>query len=139
MVFLIILASLDIYSWDLQTKMKRKMPDKGPINYSPLYFFYLQALFTEIQYTIATYNLYERFIRLNKNLEHLLKNSKTYLRRDIDLVSELSDKDKFPMTILKSEASGGSNKHDRRLFRTPKISGWTAEERGEQLFCYLPL
>ncbi|CAD6240592.1 GSCOCT00008863001.2-RA-CDS [Cotesia congregata] len=124
-VFLIILASLDIYSWDLQTKMKRKMPDKGPINYSPLYFFYLQALFTEIQYTIATYNLCERFIRLNKNLENLLKNSKTYLRRDNDLVSE----DKFPMTILKSEASGGSNKHDRRLFRTPKISGWTAEER----------
>ncbi|XP_057319223.1 gustatory receptor for sugar taste 43a-like isoform X2 [Microplitis mediator] len=125
MIFFIALACLDIYSWDLQTKMKRKMPDKGPINYSPLYFFYFQALLIEIQYTIATYNLNQRFVRLNKNLENLLKSSKNYLRRDIDLVSELSDKDKFPMTILRSETSGGSNKHDRRLFRTPKISGWT--------------
>lgn len=114
LLFFISLSSLDIYTWDLATKIKRKLPDKGPINYSPIYFLYLQALIIEIHYTIATYNLNERFVRLNKNLENLLKNEK------------ISNQDsKLTMRPEMDTRPGG------RVFRTPKISDRTIDERGK--------
>lgn len=46
--------------------------DKGPINYAPLYLMYTVIISTEIQYTVATYNVGRRFVRLNDNLKSLL-------------------------------------------------------------------
>lgn len=46
--------------------------DKGPINYAPLYLMYTVIISTEIQYTVTTYNVGRRFVRLNDNLKSLL-------------------------------------------------------------------
>ncbi|XP_034948469.1 gustatory receptor for sugar taste 43a-like [Chelonus insularis] len=127
----IILASLDIYVWDAQTKAKRKMSDKGPINYTPVYFLYFQALMIEIQCTIATYNLNERFIRLNKNLENLLKSMKNTSRKDISLIGDpIIETDKIPVTILRPEMHSKSAK---RVFRTPKKPEWTNERDAAEI------
>ncbi|XP_026673733.1 gustatory receptor for sugar taste 43a [Ceratina calcarata] len=63
---------LDFYSWDRKTTISKAMPDKGPINYAPLYFMYTVIISTEIQYTVCTYNIGKRFARLNSNLNDLL-------------------------------------------------------------------
>lgn len=54
------------------------MANKGPINYTPIYILYIMALVIEIQYSVSTYNLGERFTRLNKNLETLIKDTRIY-------------------------------------------------------------
>lgn len=47
------------------------MTGKGPINYAPLYFMYTVIISTEIQYSVSTYNIGQRFIRLNTSLKDL--------------------------------------------------------------------
>ncbi|XP_063988153.1 gustatory receptor for sugar taste 43a-like isoform X3 [Diachasmimorpha longicaudata] len=121
LVYLITISSLDVYVWDMQTKLKRKMPDKGPINYSPIYFLYMQALMIEIQYTITTYNLNERFLRLNKNLETLLKTGRNLSEKDVNFSSECKDQNEF-LTYPRA----GIEARPARVFRTPKVSDWMA-------------
>ncbi|XP_011306497.1 uncharacterized protein [Fopius arisanus] len=121
--YLITISSLDIYVWDVQTKLKRKMADKGPINYSPIYFLCMQALVIEIQYTVTTYNLNERFLRLNKNLESLLKTGRHFTKKDMSFSSESKDRTAFTVcTRTEVEA------RPARVFRTPKVSDWTVGE-----------
>ncbi|KAK9295232.1 hypothetical protein QLX08_010378 [Tetragonisca angustula] len=62
---------IDFYTWDRKTENKM-ITDKGPINYAPLYLMYTVIISTEIQYTVATYNVGRRFVRLNDNLKSLL-------------------------------------------------------------------
>ena len=62
---------IDFYTWNRKTDNKM-ITDKGPINYAPLYLMYTVIISTEIQYTVATYNVGRRFVRLNDNLKSLL-------------------------------------------------------------------
>lgn len=68
-------------------KLEKKMDDKGPINYVPLYFMYIVIMMMEVQYAIVTYNVGQRFSRLNKNLENILKSGRItgQFRKDLGL------------------------------------------------------
>ncbi|XP_076684665.1 gustatory receptor for sugar taste 43a [Andrena cerasifolii] len=68
-------SSLDFYSWTRKAKDNKMFTDKGPINYAPLYFMYIVIISTEIQYTVSTYNVGQRFVRLNNRLKNLLDRS----------------------------------------------------------------
>lgn len=68
-------SSLDFYSWTLKAKDNKMFTDKGPINYAPLYLMYIVIISTEIQYTVSTYNVGQRFVRLNNRLKNLLDRS----------------------------------------------------------------
>ncbi|XP_078043022.1 gustatory receptor for sugar taste 43a isoform X2 [Augochlora pura] len=63
---------LDFSTWTRHTKTSRPLTDKGPINYAPLYFMYTVIISTELQYSVSTYNLSQRFVRLNNSLRNLL-------------------------------------------------------------------
>nr|XP_033337492.1 gustatory receptor for sugar taste 43a-like isoform X1 [Megalopta genalis]XP_033337493.1 gustatory receptor for sugar taste 43a-like isoform X1 [Megalopta genalis] len=63
---------LDFSTWTRHTKISRPLTDKGPINYAPLYFMYTVIISTELQYSVSTYNLSQRFVRLNNSLRNLL-------------------------------------------------------------------
>ncbi|XP_044019606.1 gustatory receptor for sugar taste 43a-like [Aphidius gifuensis] len=125
--YLIFISCLDVYSWDRQTKLKRKMPDKGPINYSPIYFLYIQAMMIEIQYTVATYNLNERFLRLNKNLESLLKYSKKMMKTNFHLIRETREQSKLAGYLR----SDNETRNVGRAIRTTKISDWITSDGDE--------
>lgn len=132
--YLITISCLDIYSWDKQTKLKRKMSDKGPINYSPIYFLYMQAIMIEIQYTIATYNLNERFLRLNKNLESLLKFSRKFMRTNTQVTRETKNQNKLTAYLRQDNEMRNNN---GKLFKTTKVSDWMASEGGKIWNFYL--
>ncbi|XP_076652990.1 gustatory receptor for sugar taste 43a [Halictus rubicundus] len=66
---------VDFCAWTRQTNAAKQLPDKGPINYAPLYFMYTVIISTELQYSVATYNLSQRFVKLNGNLKNLLDSS----------------------------------------------------------------
>ncbi|EFN79214.1 hypothetical protein EAI_11414 [Harpegnathos saltator] len=82
----ILISCLDIYTWS-QVKLDKKMDDKGPINYLPLYCMYIVIVMMEVQYAVATHNVGQRFSRLNKSLENILKNSMitNQFRKDLGL------------------------------------------------------
>ena len=64
-------SCLDFYSWSRKTK-NETLTDKGPINYAPLYVMYTVIISTGIQYSVATYNIGQRFVRLNSSLKSML-------------------------------------------------------------------
>ncbi|XP_076180933.1 gustatory receptor for sugar taste 43a isoform X7 [Ptiloglossa arizonensis] len=66
---------LDYYTWNRKTKDNKEMIGQGPVNYTPLYFMYTVIISTEIQYTVSTYNVGQRFIKLNNSLENLFDNA----------------------------------------------------------------
>ncbi|XP_076220699.1 gustatory receptor for sugar taste 43a [Nomia melanderi] len=68
-------SGLDFYAWTRKTNLTKTMDDKGPINYAPLYFMYTVIISTELQYTVATYNVSQRFVKLNNSLKSLLNGS----------------------------------------------------------------
>lgn len=74
-VYLWLNSGLDFYAWTRKTNLTKTMNDKGPINYAPLYFMYTVVISTELQYTVSTYNVSQRFIKLNNILKSLLNGS----------------------------------------------------------------
>lgn len=80
----ILISCLDIYTWG-QVKLEKE--DKGPLNYLPLYFMYIVIIMMEVQYAIATYNVGQRFLRLNTSLGNILKGSSitNQFRKDLGL------------------------------------------------------
>lgn len=82
----ILISCLDVYTWS-QVKLDKKMNDKGPLNYLPLYFMYIVIIMMEVQYAVATYNVGQRFVRLNKSLENILKSGRItdQFRKDLGL------------------------------------------------------
>ncbi|CAL7942739.1 unnamed protein product [Xylocopa violacea] len=67
---------LDFYTWDHETRVSNKMTTgKGPINFAPLYFMYTVNISVEIQYTVSTYIIGQRFVRLNERLGELFSNN----------------------------------------------------------------
>nr|ALG36127.1 gustatory receptor 3 [Sclerodermus sp. MQW-2015] len=87
LIYLLMISSLDICIWDRASRQTKKMIDKGPINYSPLYFMYVVIIIMEIQYAVSTYNIGQRFIRLNKCLENVLRTGSItdHFRKDLGL------------------------------------------------------
>ena len=76
LLYSIIISCLDIYTWNYETKLNRKLDDKGPINYVPLYFMYIVIIMMEVQYAVVVYNVSQRFCRLNKNLENIFNSGR---------------------------------------------------------------
>ncbi|XP_048506410.1 gustatory receptor for sugar taste 43a-like isoform X2 [Athalia rosae] len=70
------LSIIDYLIWVNQTKKNVKLKDKGAINYVPLYFLYVSVMLMEVQIALAAYSLEQRFARLNKSLENLMKTEK---------------------------------------------------------------
>jgi len=89
LLYSIVISCLDVYAWTYEVNKKRnkKLNDKGPINYVPLYFMYIVIIMMEVQYAIATYNVCQRFCRLNKSLENILKSGRItdQFRKDLGL------------------------------------------------------
>ncbi|XP_032676527.1 gustatory receptor for sugar taste 43a-like isoform X2 [Odontomachus brunneus] len=112
----ILISSLDIYTWN-QVKMDKMMNDKGPINYLPLYFMYVVIIMIEVQYAIATYNVGQRFSRLNKSLENILKSSRitNQFRKDLGLAGDLRDQGQLAAYLRQDLGNA-------RMFRKSKIT-----------------
>lgn len=91
LLYSIILSCLDIYTWNYEVKLNKKLNDKGPINYVPLYFMYIVIIMMEVQYAVVTYNVCERFCRLNKNVENILKSNRitNQFKKDLGLGAQL--------------------------------------------------
>ncbi|KAG7212208.1 hypothetical protein KM043_012544 [Ampulex compressa] len=119
LTYLSLTSMLDIYLWDKESKMGKKMSDKGPINYVPMYFMYAVILLMEVQYSIAAFNVGQRFIRLNKSLENMLNNKKItdHFRKDLGLARDLRDQGPLATAIRQDAAAF-------RMFRKPKILDW---------------
>lgn len=78
LLYLIIISVLDYLTW-MSSKAKKKMqfkPDKGPINYLPLYFMYFVITIFEVQYALSTFHIAERFSRLNEFIGRWLTGNK---------------------------------------------------------------
>ncbi|KAK2585409.1 hypothetical protein KPH14_010080 [Odynerus spinipes] len=102
--YLLITSSLDMYWWDCDSKANRKMDDKGPINFFPIYIMYTIIIILEIQYSLVTYNVGQRFVRLNKCLENILKNGKMtdHFRKDLGLAGDFKSREQ-PMTYVRQD------------------------------------
>ncbi|XP_011686318.1 PREDICTED: gustatory receptor for sugar taste 43a isoform X2 [Wasmannia auropunctata] len=116
LLYSIIISCLDIYTWHYEVKLNKKLNDKGPINYVPLYFMYIVIIMMEVQYAVATYNVYQRFCRLNKNLENILKSGRItdQFRKDLGLAGDLRDQGQHA-TYVRQDVG------NVRMFRRSKI------------------
>nr|XP_012224856.1 PREDICTED: gustatory receptor for sugar taste 43a isoform X2 [Linepithema humile] len=114
--YAIILSCLDVYTWNHEVKLNKKLNDKGPINYLPLYFMYIVIMMMEVQYAVATYNIGQRFSRLNKCLENILRSGRItdQFRKDLGLAGDLRDQGQVPMYIRQDLGN-------TRMFRKSKI------------------
>ncbi|XP_072745372.1 gustatory receptor for sugar taste 43a-like [Anoplolepis gracilipes] len=113
----IILSCLDFYAWNCRVKQNKKIDDKGPLNYFLLYFMYIVIIMMEIQCAIIVYNVGQRFSRVNKSIENILKSSKitNQFRRDLGLAGDLQDRGQL-IAYIRQEMVGNT-----RMFRKSKI------------------
>ncbi|XP_020277873.1 gustatory receptor for sugar taste 43a-like isoform X2 [Pseudomyrmex gracilis] len=113
----IIISCLDVHTWNFEVKLSKKPDNKGPLNYLPLYFMYLIIVMMEVQYAIITHNVGQRFCRLNKCLENILKSSKItdHFRKDLGLAGDLRDQGQ--LTAFVRQDMGNNT----RMFRKSKI------------------
>ncbi|XP_047352202.1 gustatory receptor for sugar taste 43a-like isoform X1 [Vespa velutina] len=104
--YLFIITSLDMCWWDHYSKANKKMSDKGPFNYTPLYIMYMIIIILEIQYSLITYNVCQRFVRLNKCLEGILKTGKVtdHFRKDLGLAGDIKTREQPASYIRISKA-----------------------------------
>ncbi|XP_029179003.1 gustatory receptor for sugar taste 43a-like, partial [Nylanderia fulva] len=120
--YIIILSCLDIYTWKYQIKLNKKLDDRSVLNYFPLYFMYIVIVMMELQFAIIVYNVGQRFFRINKSLENILKSSKitNQFRKDLGLAGDLRNQGQL-ITYIQQEMMGNT-----RLFRKSKIMDSTA-------------
>ncbi|XP_025162241.1 gustatory receptor for sugar taste 43a [Harpegnathos saltator] len=121
----ILISCLDIYTWS-QVKLDKKMDDKGPINYLPLYCMYIVIVMMEVQYAVATHNVGQRFSRLNKSLENILKNSMitNQFRKDLGLAGDFRDQGQLAAYLRQDLANA-------RMFRKSKIIDFSVANDGK--------
>ncbi|XP_025263741.1 gustatory receptor for sugar taste 43a [Camponotus floridanus] len=115
--YCIIVSCLDVCSWNYRLKLNKKLDNKGPFNYLPLYFMYITIIMMEIQYAIIVYNVGQRFFRINKTLENILNSSKitNQFRKDLGLAGDFRDQEQF-ITYIRQEIIGNT-----RMFRKSKL------------------
>ncbi|XP_025263752.1 gustatory receptor for sugar taste 43a-like isoform X2 [Camponotus floridanus] len=113
----IIVLCLDFYMWNYKVKLNKKLDNKGPFNYLPLLFMYVIFIMMEDQYAIIVYNVGQRFFRINKTLENILKSSKitNQFRKDLGLAGDFRDQGQF-ITYSRQEMIGNT-----RMFRKSKL------------------
>ncbi|XP_066601322.1 gustatory receptor for sugar taste 43a-like isoform X2 [Prorops nasuta] len=126
LIYLLFISSLDIYVWDRTSKINKKMIDKGPINYCPLYLMYVVIIIMEIQYAVSTYNIGQRFLRLNKSLENILRTGSItdYFRKDLGLAGDLREGHLTTYTI----SDPGTLKAIKKL----KVFSWDSAENDKK-------
>ncbi|CAK9815994.1 Gustatory receptor for sugar taste 43a [Anthophora plagiata] len=127
LVYLWSASILDFYTWSRKTKTSVIMPDKGPINYTPLYFMYTVIITTELQYTIATYNIGQRFVCLNNNLLSLFNSGNDnhndngdiavigYFRKCAMTVDHIRDKKRWNIAAQKQVLFGDNDEIPRKF------------------------
>ncbi|XP_025261972.1 gustatory receptor for sugar taste 43a [Camponotus floridanus] len=115
--YCIIVSYLDVRSWNYKVQLNKKLDNTGPFNYLPLYFMYITIIMMEVQYSIIVYNVSQRFFRINKTLENILKSSKitNQFRKDLGLAGEFRDQEQY-ITYIRQEMIGNT-----RMFRKSKI------------------
>ncbi|XP_033223109.1 gustatory receptor for sugar taste 43a-like [Belonocnema kinseyi] len=90
--FITVLSICDYFTWLHSNKKKNLTPrvDRGPLNYTPIYFMYFVITVFDIQYALASFHIGERFARMNQIIERFLKSYKIsdYFKRDLGLVGE---------------------------------------------------
>ncbi|KYN00512.1 Putative gustatory receptor 43a [Cyphomyrmex costatus] len=92
LLYSIIISCLDIYTWNYEVKLNKKLSDKGPLNYVPLYFMYIVIIMMEVQYAVVVYNVSQRFCRLNKNLENIFNSGRItdQFKKDLGLGAHIT-------------------------------------------------
>ncbi|XP_025263750.1 gustatory receptor for sugar taste 43a isoform X2 [Camponotus floridanus] len=115
--YFIILSCLDVYSWNYRLKLNKKLDNKALFNYLPLLFMYIIFIMMEDQYAIIVYNVGQRFFRINKTLENILKSSKitNQFRKDLGLAGDFRNQGQF-ITYIRQEMIGNT-----RMFRKSKL------------------
>ncbi|XP_071568792.1 gustatory receptor for sugar taste 43a [Temnothorax nylanderi] len=126
LLYSIVLSCLDIYTWNHEVKLNKKLNDKGPINYVPLYFMYIVIIMMEVQYAVATYNVCQRFCKLNKNVENILKSGRItdQFRKDLGLAGDLRDQGQL-VTYIRQDMG------NVRMFRKSKIMDFSITNDGK--------
>lgn len=87
-VYLTGLSILDYIVWYKNLDRKHSQwNDKGPINYSPIYFMYIVIMSFEIQFALMALHVGLRFSKLNDSIEQLSRSNALcdYFRRDLGL------------------------------------------------------
>ncbi|XP_014219005.1 gustatory receptor for sugar taste 43a-like [Copidosoma floridanum] len=129
-VYLVTISLLDYISWSYSFDKKNVQvyDDKGPINYSPIYFMYIVIMTFEMQYALVLFNVGERFLKLNKTIENLTKTNLIieYFRKDMGLTAPSDPrKNLFQAISFVSSDIGHS-----RLRRTNKVSDFIVSSEG---------
>ncbi|XP_071650659.1 gustatory receptor for sugar taste 43a-like isoform X1 [Temnothorax longispinosus] len=126
LLYSIVLSCLDIYTWNYEAKLNKKLNDKGPIDYVPLYFMYIVIIMMEVQYAVATYNVCQRFCKLNKNVENILKSGRItdQFRKDLGLAGDLRDQGQL-VTYIRQDIG------NVRMFRKSKIMDFSITNDGK--------
>ncbi|XP_072744220.1 gustatory receptor for sugar taste 43a-like isoform X2 [Anoplolepis gracilipes] len=124
--YCISLSCLDVYTWNYKVRLNKKLDVNGPLNFLPLYFMYIVIIMIEIQYAIIVYNVSQRFSRVNKSLENILKSGKitNHFRKDLGLAGDLRNQGQL-ITYLRQEMVGNT-----RMFRKSKIMDSTIANNG---------
>ncbi|XP_072745373.1 gustatory receptor for sugar taste 43a-like [Anoplolepis gracilipes] len=113
----IILSCLDVFAWNNKIKQNKKLDYTVTLNYFPLYFMYIVIIMMEVQCAIMVYNVGQRFSRINKSIENILKSGKitNQFRKDLGLAGDLQDRGQF-IAYIRQEMVGNT-----RVFRKSKI------------------
>ncbi|XP_043500806.1 gustatory receptor for sugar taste 43a-like [Polistes fuscatus] len=106
LTYITIISGLDTYWWNRDSKTNKKMKNKGAVNYMPLYIMYMIIVVLEVQYSIITYNVGQRFVRLNKCLEGIVKSGKVtdHFRKDLGLAGDFKNREQPTSYIRISKA-----------------------------------
>ncbi|XP_072744582.1 gustatory receptor for sugar taste 43a-like [Anoplolepis gracilipes] len=122
----IILSCLDEYAWDYKVKQNKKLDIKDTLNYFPVYVMYIVIIMMEVQYTMIVYNVGQRFSRVNKSIENIIKSGKitNQFREDIKIAGDLQDQGLI--TYIRQEMMGNT-----RMFRKSKIMDSTITNDGK--------
>ncbi|XP_072744479.1 gustatory receptor for sugar taste 43a-like [Anoplolepis gracilipes] len=121
----IILSCLDEYAWDYKVKQNKKLDIKDTLNYFPVYVMYIVIIMMEVQYSMIVYNVGQRFSRINKSIENIIKSGKitNQFRRDLGLAGDLQDQGHI--SYIRQEMMGNT-----RMFRKSKIMDSTLTNDG---------
>ncbi|XP_072743920.1 gustatory receptor for sugar taste 43a-like isoform X2 [Anoplolepis gracilipes] len=124
----IVLSCLDLYAWNHKVRHNKKLDHKGPLNFLPLYFMYIVITMMEVQYALIVYNVGQRFSRVNKSIENIIKSGKitNHFRKDLGLAGDLQDQGQL-ITYIRQEMMGNT-----RMFRKSKIMDSTIASESDK-------
>lgn len=137
-IYLIVISILDFICWTISSDSKATQgkSEKGPINYSSLYFMYIVIITFKMQYALVLFNVGERFLKINKTIENLTRTNSIieHIRKDMGLAhvnprSELTQSVSFVSTDM----------GHARLRRLNKVSDFIVSGEGRDIEIYINL